>query len=341
MSYALDVYYKRLRPCEQFKDFLLYVTFFPQLVAGPILRAQNFIPQISSPFCYRDEHFFKGVFFILVGLIKKTVIADSIGILLVDPIYSNSHHPTFLESLVATYGYAFQIYNDFSGYSDLAIGSALIFGFQVPINFDRPFSCNNPSDFWNRWHISLSHWVRDYLFYPMMMNGRLKNKLKTNLFLTTLIIGIWHGANWTFLIFGLWHGMIAIVHMAIKPITQNLKKHFLWSFFSWIIYFHLIMIGMLIFRAQNLTHLQQLWDSIIGFDMSFKSAINNTSWVCITFTLAIFSHLPRAHQWDKFAQKFVQSKNILKIIVSFACLCAIYLSCQILQGQAAFIYFRF
>lgn len=196
LSYTIDVYRRDLKPLDNLLDYVFYVSFFPQLVAGPIVRARDFIPQIRQPLFVSGEMFGQGVFFIVSGLFKKAVISDYISINFVERIFDNPSLYSGLENLFGVYGYALQIYCDFSGYSDMAIGIALLLGFRFPINFNSPYKSDSVTDFWHRWHISLSTWLRDYLY--ISLGGNRKGKLRTylNLILTMLLGGLWHGASW-------------------------------------------------------------------------------------------------------------------------------------------------
>ena len=187
LSYTIDVYRKDLKPLDNLLDYAFYVSFFPQLVAGPIVRARDFIPQIRRPLLVTNEMFGQGVFFIVSGLFKKAVISDYISVNFVERIFDNPSLYSGLENLFGVYGYALQIYCDFSGYSDMAIGIALLLGFRFPINFNSPYKSDSVTDFWHRWHISLSTWLRDYLY--ISLGGNRQGKLRTyiNLVLTMLL----------------------------------------------------------------------------------------------------------------------------------------------------------
>ena len=202
LSYTLDVYRRDLKPLDNLLDYVFYVSFFPQLVAGPIVRARDFIPQIRQPLFVSKEMFGEGVFFIVSGLFKKAVISDYISINFVERIFDNPSLYSGVENLFGVYGYALQIYCDFSGYSDMAIGIALLLGFRFPINFNSPYKSDSVTDFWHRWHISLSTWLRDYLY--ISLGGNRKGKIRTyiNLILTMLLGGLWHGASWNFIVWG-------------------------------------------------------------------------------------------------------------------------------------------
>ena len=207
LSYTIDVYRRELVPLNRLLDYTFYVSFFPQLVAGPIVRARDFIPQIRQPLFVSSEMFGTGVFFIISGLFKKAVISDYISVNFVERIFDNPALYSGVENLFGVYGYALQIYCDFSGYSDMAIGFALLLGFRFPMNFNSPYKADSITDFWHRWHISLSTWLRDYLY--ISLGGNRKGKVRTyiNLCLTMLLGGLWHGASWNFVIWGGFHGI--------------------------------------------------------------------------------------------------------------------------------------
>ena len=225
LSYTIDVYRRDLKPLDSLLDYVFYVSFFPQLVAGPIVRARDFIPQIRQPLFVSKEMFGQGVFFIVSGLFKKAVISDYISINFVERIFDNPSLYSGLENLFGVYGYALQIYCDFSGYSDMAIGIALLLGFRFPINFDSPYKSDSVTDFWHRWHISLSSWLRDYLY--ISLGGNRKGKIRTyiNLILTMLLGGLWHGASWNFIIWGALHGVALAVHKFIRSLFHRSKNY--------------------------------------------------------------------------------------------------------------------
>ena len=221
MSYTIDIYRGQLKPLDNWCDYLFYLSFFPQLVAGPIVRARDFIPQIrQNPIVVTREMFGTGVFLILTGLFKKAIISDYISLNFVDRIFDEPLLYSGFECLAGIYGYALQIYCDFSGYSDMAIGIALLLGFRFPKNFDAPYKSATITEFWRRWHISLSTWLRDYLY--ISLGGNRKGKLRTygNLLITMLLGGLWHGAAVRFILWGALHGAALALHklwMAVVP----------------------------------------------------------------------------------------------------------------------------
>ena len=202
LSYTIDVYRGNIKPLNRLLDYAFYVSFFPQLVAGPIVRARDFIPQIRRPLFVSDQMLGTGIFLIIAGLFKKAVISDYISINFVERIFDQPDLYSGLENLLAAYGYTLQIYCDFSGYSDMAIGIALLLGFQFPKNFDSPYKSASITEFWRRWHISLSSWLKDYLYISLGGNRHGKIRQYFNLLMTMLLGGLWHGASLNFILWG-------------------------------------------------------------------------------------------------------------------------------------------
>ena len=207
LSYTIDVYRGKLKPIRNPVHFALYVAFFPQLVAGPIVRAVDFLPQLARPIRWEPSAFHLGALLMAIGYVKKTAVADYLAIHYVDRVFDNPELYSAVETLFAVYGYAIQIYCDFSGYSDIAIGAALMLGFRLPMNFDRPYAARSLQDFWRRWHISLSTWLRDYLYIPLGGNRGSAWGTHINLAITMLLGGLWHGASWNFVVWGALHGV--------------------------------------------------------------------------------------------------------------------------------------
>ncbi len=209
MSYTIDVYRGHIQPCRRLSDFALYVAFFPQLVAGPIERPTTLLPQITSPRTMTVEKIGAGLSLIVLGLFKKVVMADNLAPI-VDTIFSKQGGFTAEEVLVGTLLFAFQIYGDFSGYTDIARGTSRILGFELMQNFRLPYFARDPSDFWRRWHISLSTWLRDYLYVSLGGNRDGKARTYRNLMLTMVLGGLWHGAAWNFVLWGIYHGTLLV-----------------------------------------------------------------------------------------------------------------------------------
>ena len=265
LSYTIDVYRRDLRPLDSLLDYAFYISFFPQLVAGPIVRARDFIPQIRRPLYVSSEMFGQGIFLIVSGLFKKAVISDYISVNFVERIFDNPGLYSGVENLFGVYGYALQIYCDFSGYSDMAIGIALLLGFRFPINFNSPYKSDSVTDFWHRWHISLSTWLRDYLYISLGGNRKGKFRTYVNLILTMLLGGLWHGASWNFIVWGGLHGVALAVHKFFRSLLKRPKTYRstgIRRFFAVLITFHFVCFCWIFFRnttfEASLTMIRQI-----------------------------------------------------------------------------------
>ena len=221
LSYLIDVYRDKLKASERFVDLSMYISFFPQLVAGPIVRASDFLPQMEEDRPMTRDNLIEGLQIFLFGLIKKVVIADRLAVC-VDVVFASPVSYSGLSLFLAVVAYSIQIYCDFSGYSDMAIGIAKTFGYDLCRNFDMPYVSPNPTEFWKRWHISLSTWLRDYLYIPLGGNRKGKLRTKINLMLTMLLGGLWHGANWQMVFWGALHGGALVVH---KTFREQVDAH--------------------------------------------------------------------------------------------------------------------
>ena len=225
MSYTIDIYRRKLEPVNNVMDFAFFVSFFPQLVAGPIVRASEFLPQIRRDIQVSLEQNGRAVLLICGGLFKKAVISDYIGINFVDRIFEDPMRYTGFENLMAVYGYAMQIYCDFSGYSDIAIGIGLLLGFQLPINFNAPYKASSLQDFWRRWHISLSTWLRDYLYISLGGNRYGMVRTYLHLIITMLLGGLWHGAAWRFVVWGALHGGMLALERILRESVRGFNRY--------------------------------------------------------------------------------------------------------------------
>lgn len=257
MSYTIDVYRGVIRPLDRWIDYMFYLSFFPQLVAGPIVRARDFIPQIRQPLRVTRRMFGLGVGLVIIGLVKKAVTSDYISLNFVDRIFDDPALYSGFECLMGIYGYALQIYCDFSGYSDMAIGIALLLGFRFPKNFDAPYKSATITEFWRRWHISLSSWLRDYLY--ISLGGNRKGRVRTyvNLLLTMLLGGLWHGAAVRFILWGALHGAALALHkmwMAVVPWAKAKGEdmNIVMRIAGVLITFNLVCFGWLLFRAEDM-----------------------------------------------------------------------------------------
>jgi D-alanyl-lipoteichoic acid acyltransferase DltB (MBOAT superfamily) len=254
LSYTLDIYYKKLKPHHGFLDYALFVSFFPQLVAGPIVRAKVFLPQLKSQTRINFNTFSTGISLFIIGIFAKTVLADAFFAPLVNPVFVDNVQPDLLSSWLTGLFFYGQIFCDFAGYSLCAIGTALCLGFTLPYNFNSPFAAIGFSDFWRRWHISLSSWLRDYIYIPLGGNRFGSFNSMKNLMITMLLGGLWHGAAWTYVAWGGLHGLYLITERWLKYLFSsfplfNLK---IMKFILMLITFIFVMFGMVLFRSDNL-----------------------------------------------------------------------------------------
>jgi alginate O-acetyltransferase complex protein AlgI len=266
ISYMVDVYYKKITPARRFADYLLFLSFFPKLVMGPIVRAADFLPQIGKPFYVSNDDFSKGFYLIISGLINKFIIADYIDANFVSYVFDEPQRFTGLECLFATYGFAVVIYCDFSGYTNIAIGLAKWMGFTIPANFNVPYTSKDITSFWKRWHISLSIWLKDYLYIPLGGNRKGAVRKYINLIITMLIGGLWHGANVTFIIWGLMHGCALAVHKLwiekSSAVLYNFKQTKLYNAIAWFITFQFVCIAWIFFRAKEVATAKAMFSQI-------------------------------------------------------------------------------
>ena len=272
IGYTIDVYRGSLKPSKTFSEFALFVAFFPQLIAGPILRAKEFLPQLREKIqdyeskknlrqiIFHNSNVKLGITLMAFGFIKKMFFADNIAPL-VDDIFFNPIGAESFTVILGAFAFAVQVYGDFSGYTDIAIGAALILGFKIPPNFNKPYFAKSPAAFWNRWHISLSSWVRDYLYLPLIFKKR-KSTLSIflGLMLAFFLIGLWHGAGWNFIIFGIIQGFYVGIYTVIRKEVPFLRNHFffktkLGTIISIAITQYLTFFSFLAFRIHDMDHL--------------------------------------------------------------------------------------
>jgi D-alanyl-lipoteichoic acid acyltransferase DltB (MBOAT superfamily) len=268
MSYTIEVYRGNQKAEKHFGIYALYVMFYPQMVAGPIERPQHILPQLHRKISFSSRNLNTGIFLMIVGLFKKMVIADRLG-LYVDPVFSNPNAHSSLDLLLATYFFAFQIYCDFSGYSDIAVGAALTLGIELMRNFNMPYISQNVSEFWHRWHISLSTWFRDYVYIPLGGSHVAFPKTCRNLLIVFLVSGLWHGANWKYLIWGLIHGILIILYLILK---KNKLLPGRYAFINWLVTFNLICLAWIFFRAETVADAYSILERILAVkNMSYTA----------------------------------------------------------------------
>ncbi|MDR0437970.1 MAG: MBOAT family protein [Bacteroidales bacterium] len=344
MSYVIDVYRRKAKPIRSIIDFGFYVTFFPPLVAGPIVRAAEFVPQLYRNYQLSSREFSFAVFLIVSGLIKKMLIADYISINFVDRVFENPLLYTGFENLMAAYGYAIQIYCDFSGYTDIAIGTALILGFQLPINFRSPYKAKNISDFWRRWHISLSSWLRDYLYIPLGGSRNGKIVMFLALMLTMLLGGLWHGAATKFVIWGGLHGLALVAHKiwtTYLPNKNPRKKQRFKTVVSIFITFNFVCFAWLFFRADSMQTVETMLSQMTYrmFDVNILTMISNYAVVLFLILLGFVMHWLPENIKENYRSVFHKIPIVLKVILV---LCVILFLYQIKSADLQpFIYFQF
>lgn len=266
MSYVIDIYRRDIEPHPSYFEYLTFVAFFPHLVAGPIVRPRDLLPQLSGPARFSPTEGSEGLWLIALGLLKKVAIGDYLALNLVDRVFDAPAQYSALECYAAVLGYSVQIYCDFSGYTDVAIGSALLLGVRFPKNFDAPYKAASITEFWRRWHISLSTWLRDYLYIPLGGNRRGRFRTYVNLMLTMLLGGLWHGANWTFVVWGGIHGAALAVERAFghkqrgnqRPGGPLTPKRVLLV----VVTFHVVAAAWIFFRAESFEKAALFWSRL-------------------------------------------------------------------------------
>ena len=405
ISYVVDLYREKVKPVKNIIDFGFYVSFFPQLVAGPIVRASEFIPQIYEKYHISKRDFGMGMFWIFNGLIKKLYLADFIAINFVDRVFEDPLRFSGIENLFALYGYSIQVYADFSGYTDMAIGIALLMGFRLPKNFDSPYKAVNTGDFWKRWHISLSSWLKDYLYIPLGGNRTIKvgsivllfvmfvfasllagNLMilafcsgvmlilfglgyiipqfkswlttNTNIMITMLIGGLWHGASWNFVIWGGLNGLGIVVYKLWRQFSPwERKNNFLKRFIAIFLTFNFITFTRIWFRSGSnntwenlndkhliLEELQAASDMLNQMIYSFNYQIFPefvlANWKVLTVMLLgfIIHWMPKKYK-NWYREAFIRMHWSLKALAGFI---VVFLAIQILNSDIQpFIYFQF
>ncbi len=343
LSYTIDVYRRRIPAHANVLEFATYVAFFPQLVAGPIVRAKEFLHQFANPPRLTAVGAQSAIYLILRGLVKKVAIADFLATSLLDRVWDNPEAFSSGEVWVACYAYTWQLYGDFSGYTDIARGSARLLGFELPENFDRPFNTTGPIEFWARWHITLSRWVQDYLYIPLGGSKKGQARSYFNLWLSFLIIGVWHGAGWTFVIFGLWHAFGVTLNRAwrqwrasrgrsAKPPEGGWKRAAL-VFVS----VHFFVVHWPMFRSPNLDTMMEVYGQMFAANDWASMRVGPWVWAVI-LGMGVVHFCPRA--WvDRFEDGV---KRLPWPAMSLLVIAVGALLMHLAAGQAApFIYFQF
>ena len=340
ISYIVDVYRRRVEPAQSWLEYIFFLSFFPALVAGPIVRAEHFMLQIRSNRVPRRDEVWWGFWLILLGVVKKSLIADYIA-QYNDIIFTMPDAYTGFENLMAMLGYTMQIYCDFSGYSDMAIGLAMIMGFVLPKNFDFPYKSHNVSEFWHRWHISLSSWLRDYLYIPLGGNRHGKFRTYLNNFLTMLIGGLWHGASWKFMAWGGTHGVALVVHKSLKPLLDRIPNNVVVRFVSWALTFAFVVVTMSLFRVNEVGDLWLMLRNVAtNFHLDYLPVFVDVrmAW-CIFMAVLLISHFMPDEFWNRVGRLFVRTPWLLKLAI-FVVVVQLVLQFRS-EDVPPFIYFQF
>lgn len=345
VSYIVDIYRGKIEAERNPLNYIFYLTFFPPLVAGPVVRASQLLPQIHNRPIVTREMFAEGLFLIMTGVFKKVVISDYISINFVDRIFDAPALYTGLENLLGIYGYTLQIYCDFSGYSDMAIGIALLLGYRFPINFDSPYQSGSITEFWRRWHITLSSWLRDYLYISLGGNRVPIWRNYFNLFITMVIGGLWHGASWLFILWGSWHGIMLVLHKAYRKLVpaqqhSGIKAQLL-HIGNVLLTFHVVAIGWVFFRAESLTTVGEMATQIFTqfHPEVFMQFVNGYPFVTLAIFVGYMLHYA-PHNMATSLQNTLEHTPLVAKAFIFALF--IYVVMQVRSGEVVpFIYLQF
>ena len=329
VAYVVDVYKGELQPSRSFVDYGLFITLFPHLIAGPIQRPSHLLPQVQRPRSFRESVFFDGCLLIISGLFRKTVIADGCANL-ANAAFDGRLGANFWATLIGAYAFAWQIYGDFSGYTDIARGSAKLLGFHFMVNFRQPYFARNLQDFWRRWHISLSTWLRDYLYIPLGGNRKGRAHTYFNLMTTMLLGGLWHGANWTFVIWGGIHGF----WLSIERAVSREGKPSPW--FSRILALVVVGVSWIFFRAKSLAAALQMlgnvshfrWERQYGPELIFLGVLSGAM-ILMDWRL------------EAYGEEYVFEKARIAMPIGASAVMTVLMVAYAASETHAFIYFQF
>ena len=339
LGYILDVYWGKLIPALSFKKFAIFIAFFPHLVAGPILRARDFLPQLERPVCITWDNLRIGLTLVVYGLIKKVCIADNLSGFVKETFTGELTNDSVVV-ILASIAFAIQIYCDFSGYTDIAIGSAKILGFTFPENFNHPYFSPNITEFWRRWHMTLSSWLRDYLYIPLGGNRMGKARQCLNLLVTLVLAGLWHGAAWNFLFWGFYHGLLLVGHKLMLA-ERRIMSGRVWDPFKIAFTFWLTCIGWIIFLipdpAKLVFYLKKML--LLGFSTPELGAFVHSHGL-VLFVMVLFFLFHAISYWlDGLSRVFVA----LRVPAWATCMFSGIVTLYFLGAgqQQSFIYFQF
>ena len=337
------------RPFTRLGDFLLYKGFWPQLIAGPIIRPEEIRDQIETPRQVSYDDLAEGTRRILSGLFKKVVVADTLAPV-VDAVFLTNAHPGFVDTLVGVAGFSLQIYCDFAGYSEIAIGSARLFGYRFPENFDWPYLARSPQEFWNRWHMTLSRWIRDYVFTPLTFAFRSSPKVSVVwLAVAMALCGLWHGAAWTFVLWGVWHGALLVLNQTLlKPLFAGLEpgkpaRRSLRSVFALALTWSLVCAGWLLFRAQNLGQVGSMARAVLRFEGGLRPTVlrENDVLVVAVFLAGLFAAELALPAWKRAVRAFPAASRFGSPLRAALVVLAILAVVVFDRQSQAFVYFQF
>ncbi len=338
LSYTLDVYRGKSKACTSFRDFALFVSFFPSILSGPITRSHQLLPQIQTQSTGTSERIESGLFLLVRGFIKKIAFADILAVQLVIPAFANPSEFSWWFLLIAVYAYSFQIYMDLSGYTDIARGSARLIGFELPENFNQPYLADSISNFWQRWHISMSGFFRDYLYFSV--GGSKYGNVYINLLITFVAIGMWHGAGWNFVAYGLVHGSVVCVERFARSRRERLglpplKRHGVMWIMRVLIVFNIVAFSRILFRSSDLS-------SAVNYVTSMAQAsgvatpIGALSLSALVLSIALH-YLPV--QITRDFQSYILSRPAWQLAIVIVAIA--YALIALASGEAPFVYFQF
>lgn len=324
VAYVVDVA-KGMEVERSFRRFALFLSFFPQLVAGPIVRAQQLLPQLAKPGFLKSDRVGEGLYRIACGFIKKLLIADVLAVGIVDSAFLQPEAFSSLELMVALYAYTLQIYCDFSGYTDIAVGSGLLFGIELPENFRRPYKATSVAGFWRRWHITLSLWLRHYVYFPLGGSKRSNLVVYRNIIITLVGIGLWHGADWAFVLYGAIHGLAVCINRFLRrrggpDPDDELPNAWAW-FWRFLLTFHFVVLARILFRAEDIGLAGRVSEGLANLTMA-TPRYSMSAWAVLIIGYAI--HFSPDGWATAVKERFVRSpwwgQGLALVAVAVACL---------------------
>lgn len=342
LSYTIDVYWGKMKAVRNFVDYAFFVAFFPHLIAGPIIRARQFISQITAWAPPSSIVVQEGIMLILCGLVKKMIFADRFAIAANEYFNRLTAHPGWLAAWSAAFAFLMQIYFDFSGYTDIARGCAKLLGFEFPLNFTRPYLAANVAEFWQRWHISLTTWIRDYVFMPLTRHRRNKGVIYRNILITMLLVGLWHGASWNFVLWGGYYGVLVIVHRVFRQAIRGSKIDRFFAApsvapFCILITFSVGLVSVALFRTSTLYDAGTVIRSMFAFTQDPGENMLTAGMMAlalISFIIAVLEECRRAIERLAFAPVWLQIPAYVLVFLSLELF-------SVTTRTTPFIYFQF